>query len=370
MADFSDFAGQLVADGIASTVPMNNLDEAQVVPAIDAINGMSVKIGKVLIDNTQVFGDPIGGVVTKMPDRFGAGIEMARFKTGAVNKIRGATCIPSGTVSMEAQVAYTNFAYNIELSIGDREVDKALLSADEAGKYAAEKLRTAPKTVAQMHYAGWKELIADVVDGTKTISSTDRSDGAGNVVSYATGTISGYAGYVDDSSLVIPAPVAGSLTSVTGSEAIDFVMRLEGAAADMKHEGVRMNKLGVETFVEGMPVLFAETKTLNALDQAWAVAGNYSGLPTISARDYLKKFAQIVEIDIFPDMPVNGSYTGKRLGAVLIDKEALLEVVKYEDVESMRCVTGRSNNYSFQGESIMVIKKYCNSYALLVATGD
>lgn len=365
---FSQFAGQLVADGIASTVPMNNLDEAQVVPAIDAINGMSVKIGKVLIDNTQVFGDPIGAVVTKMSDRFGAGVEMARFKTGAVNKIRGTSCIPSGTVSMEAQIAYTNFAYNIELSIGDREVDKALLSADEAGKYAAEKLRTAPKTVAQMHYAGWKELLADVVDGTKTIASTDRSDGAGNVVNYVTGTISGYAGVVDNSSLVVPAPAVGTLTAITGSEAIDFVMRLEGAAADMKHESASMNKLAVEAFVEGKPVLFAETKTLNALDQAWAVAGGYAGLPTVSARDYLRKFADIVEIDLFPAMPVNGSYTGKRVGAVLIDRDALLEIVKYEDVESMRCVNGRSNNYSFQGESIMVIKKYCNSYALLVAS--
>ena len=368
MADFSDFAGQLVADGIASTVPLNNLDEAQVVPAIDAINGMSVKIGKVLIDNTQVFGDPIGAVVTKMADRFGAGIEMARFKTGAVNKIRGASCFPSGTVPMEAQIAYTNFAYNIELSIGDREVDKALLSADEAGKYAAEKLRTAPKTVAQMHYAAWKELLVDVVDGTKTIASTDRSDGAGSVVSYATGTISGYAGVVDNSSLVVPAPVVGTLTVVSGSEAIDFVMRLEGAAADMKHESAAMNKLAVEAFVEGMPVLFAETKTLNALDQAWAVAAGYEGLPTMTARQYLGKFAEIVEIDKFPAMPVNGTYTGKRVGAILIDKNALLEVIKYEDVESMRCGSGRSNNYSFQGESIMVIKKYCNSYALLVAS--
>lgn len=366
MAEFSSYAGQLVRDGIASTVPMNNLDEAELVPAIDAINGMSVKIGKVLIDNTQVFGDPIGAVVTKMPDKFGAGIEMARFKTGAVNKKRDGTCIPSGTVAMESQVAYTNFAYNIELSIGDREVDKALLSADEAGKYSAEKLRTAPKTVAQMHYAGWKELLADVVDGTKTIASTDRSDGAGNVVSYSTGTVSAYIGKLDDTDLVIAAPVAGTLTVITGTSAIDYVMRLEGAAADMKVESADMNKLGVEAFVEGKPVLFAEIKTLNALDQAWAVAAGYAGLPTVSARDYISKFADIVEIDKFPAIPVNGLYTGKRLAAVLIDREALLEVIKYEDVESMRCVNGRSNNYSFQGESVMVIKKYCNSYAMLV----
>ena len=366
MADFSDFAGQLIADGIASTVPMNNLDEAQVVPTIDAINGLSVKIGKVIIDNTQVFGDPFGSVVTKMADRFGAGVEMARFKNGATNKIRGTSCIPGGTVPMEAQVAYTNFAYNIEVSIGDREVDKAVLSAEDAGRYAAEKLRTAPKTVAQMHYAGWKELIVDVVDGTKTVASFDRSDGAGNAVNYVTGTIVGYAGYIDDTDLVIPAPVAGTLTTISGTEAVDYVMRLEGAAADMKVESAAMNKLGVEAFVEGKPLLFAEMKTLNALDQAWAVEADYKGLPTVNARDYLKRFCDIVEIDKFPAMPVNGLYTGKRVGAVLIDRDALLEIVKYEDVESMRCVTGRSNNYSFQGESIMVIKKYCNSYAMLV----
>lgn len=366
MVGFSNYAGQLVQDGIADNVPLNNLDEAQLVPAVAAINGLSVKIGKVLIDNTQVFGDPFGAVVTKMADRFGAGVEMARFKTGAVNKIRGATCIPAGTVSMEAQVAYTNFAYNIELSIGDREVDKALLNAEDAGRYAAEKLRTAPKTVAQMHYQAWKELIADVCDGTKTIASTDRSDGTGNVVSYATGTIVGYAGMIDDSDLIIPAPVAGTLTVMTGSHAVSYVMRLEGAAADMKVESDDMNLLEVEAFVEGKPVLFAEVKTLNALDQAWAVEAEYVGMPTVSAREYIRRFADIVEIDKFPAMPDNATYRDSRLGAVLIDKDALLEIIKYEDVESMRCVTGRSNNYSFQGESILVIKKYCNSYALLV----
>lgn len=365
MADFSDYAGQLVAGGVAPTVPMNMLEQAQLTPAIDAINGLSVKIGKVIIDNTQVFGDPIGAVVTKMADRFGAGVEMARFKTGAVNKIRGASCIPGGTVPMEAQIAYTNFAYNVEVSIGDREVDKAMLNAEDAGRYAAEKLRTAPKTVAQMHYAGWKQLLSDVCDGTKTIASTDRSDGAGNVVSYTGSEIKGYAGFIDSTDLVIPAPVIGTLTVIAGSEAVDYVMRLEGAAADMKVESDDMNLLGVEAFVEGKPVLFAETKTLNALDRAWAVEADYKGLPTVNARDYIKRFADIVEIDVFPAIPANASYTGKRLVAVLIDRDALLEIVKYEDVESMRCVTGRSNNYSFQGESIMVIKKYCNSYAML-----
>ncbi len=368
MVDFDKYAGQLIADGVASTVPMNTLEEAQLVPAIDAINGLSVKIGKVIIDNTQVFGDPIGGVVTKMADRFGAGVEMARFKTGAVNKIRGSSCIPGGTVSMEAQIAYTNFAYNVEVTVGDREVDKAMLNAEDAGRYAAEKLRTAPKTVAQMNYQSWKQLLSDVVDGTKTIASTDRSDGAGSVVTYTASEIKGYAGHVDNTDLVIPAPTVGSLTVVTGSDAVDYVMKLEGATADMKIESDDMNLLGVEAFVEGKPILFAETKTLNALDRAWAVEADYKGLPTVNARDYISRFADIVEIDLFPDIPTNGSYTGKRLVAVLIDREALLEIVKYEDVESMRCVTTRSNNYSFQGEAIMVIKKYCNSYAMLADT--
>ena len=220
MADFDDYAGQLVRDGIKTNVPINTLEQADATPAVSAINGLSVKIGKIIIDNTQVFGDPIGAVVTKMADRFGAGVEMARFKEGATNKKWDLSCIPSGTATMESQVAYTNFAYNVEISIPDREVDKAVLNAEEAGKYAAEKLRTAPKTVADLHYKSWKQILSDVIDGTRTVASTDRSDGAGTVVSYSCTDINGYAGYLDNTSLVIPAPTVGSLTVMTGSAVV------------------------------------------------------------------------------------------------------------------------------------------------------
>lgn len=366
MATFNDYAGQLVADGIATNVPLADLEENETAPSATAINGLSIKVGRVIIENTPVFGDRIAPYVTKYGDKFGGSIEMAIFDGPAVNKARDGSCTPSGTNTMSSQTCYTNFAYNMEMGVGDREIDKAVLNAEQAAQYGQAKLATVTQGIADLHYKAWKQLLTDVIDGTRSVSSTTRSDGAGTGVTYST-TVVGYAGHVEDSGLVIAAPTTGSVTIITGSVALSFATKLQSAARDMVMMGTAMNSLGVNNFVSGKPLLFAEEKTLDALDYAWAVEGGYVGFPTVTARQFLSNFADVVEIEgAFPALPTNASYSGCRLAAVLIDRNALIEDVKYEDVESMRCTNGRSTQYSFQGESIMAIKRYCNSYALLV----
>jgi hypothetical protein len=366
MSNFAQFAGQLVQDGIGVNSPMNALEESGKALTGVTINGLMPKISRVFIEETKIFNDPFGGVVQKVDDPYGVGIETAGFMSGAANKLRDGTCMPTGTVALASQVNYINWSYNVEVKVYDREVNKGVMGAEEAGKYIAEKLKTPLKTVAQNHYRSWLQLLSDVVDGERTVASTSKSDGTGAVVSYAPDTIVGYAGMVEDSGLVIPAPVAGSLTTIAAADALAFVQKLEGVAADMKFETDDYNLLGIQTFITGRPLVFAETKTLNAIDHAWATAAANKAIPTKTGREYLARFADVVEIDAFPAIPTQLTYATQRLGAVLIDRDALREVIKYADVESMRCPNERATGYNYQGESIMAIWAGAPSYAMLV----
>lgn len=80
------------------------------------------------------------------------------------------------------------------------------------------------------------------------------------------------------------------------------------------------------------------------------------------------RFSEVVEIDSFASLPTNSSYTNKRLGAVLLDRDALIEKVEYADVESFRCTKERATGYSYQGSSALSIWRGDNSYAMLFNT--
>lgn len=366
MPTFAQIAGQLVPGGTGTNSPVANLEQAQT-SGVATINGLMTKVSRTFIEETKVFGDPFGreDVVKKIGDEYGVGVEIAGFVSGAVNKKRTGACQPVGQVPLAAQVAYINWAYNIDVSLYDREINKAVLSPEEAGKYAAEKLKTPLKTIAQIHYRSWLQLMADPINGERVIASTTKSDGTGEVVSYNPTTIIGYAGMIGQPDIIIPAPVAGSLVSITDDDALLYAQTLEGVAADMAYESSAFSKLGVETFVSGKPLLFAETKVLNAFDNAFSLNAGYKGFPTVSARQFMSRFADIVEIDAFPALPTNATYATKRLAGVLIDRDALREIIKYADVESDRCVTERATGYNYQGESIMSIYRGAPSYALL-----
>ena len=151
---FNDFAGQLVEEGIANNVPMDPLEQGQET-AVTTICGLMPKISRVFIEETKVFDSPFNGIITRIDDPYGAGIEIAGFETGAVNKKRDGTCMPSGSVDVASQVAYTNFAYNVEINVNDREVNKSVLTADQASNYVAQKLKTPMKTIAMEKYLAW-----------------------------------------------------------------------------------------------------------------------------------------------------------------------------------------------------------------------
>ena len=361
---FDIYAGQSIAEGIGKNLPMATLEE-NYKTNIETINGLLPKISRVFFDETRVFGDPMASLFVKTDEVFGAGVEFGAFVEGSPNKKKDGTCFPKGGGTLVSQVAYTNYAYSNDITLYDYEINKAVFTPEEAGSYFANKLLLPRKTESLHHYVSGLQLLSGVIDGSRTITSTSSSDGTGAEITY-TADVVGYAGKVNKSSLVIPAPVEDSLTTITADDASGFALTLEGVAADMQYESKTFSKLGVSTFAVGKPYVIAEKKTLNALDNCWMVDGAFKGFPTKTARDFIRMFADIVEINKFPELPTATGYDAHRIGAIMLDKSACREFVKYANVESDRCVKERATGYNFQGESIMTISKTLPSYALLV----
>lgn len=375
-SSFKPFAGQLVANGIGKNLPLANLEEGTVADInLAKIQGLTPKIKDIFIRETRVFNNPIDKYVTKFDSRFGAGMEQAVFKVGSPNAKLDGTCMPWGNPEMVSQLNISNFAYDVDVSIRDHEIDKVVLDSGQLGAYVAQKMRTPLATISQMKYRSWIQLLSDVIDGTRSIQSSVSSEMTGTEVTYNPNVI-GYAGSVSDTGYVIPAVERGKLATIPdAATALNIAQELEGIAADFKYSANDDNKLEVNTFVTSTPILFMEEKVLNALDAIFANTNvkaenvstgyGYAGFPTKSFRDYVRRFAEICEIDSFASLPTNTSYTDTRLGAVLMDRDCLVEKIEYADVESFRCTKERATGYSFQGSSAMSIWKGLNSYAML-----
>lgn len=375
-ASFKPFAGQLVANGIGKNLPLANLEEGTIADMnLAKIQGLTPKIKDIFIRETRVFNNPIDKYVTKFDSRFGAGMEQAVFKVGAPNAKLDGTCMPWGNPEMVSQLNISNFAYDVDVSIRDHEIDKVVLDSGQLGAYVAQKMRTPLATISQLKYRSWIQLLSDVVDGTRMIQSDVSSEKTGTSVTYEP-TVKGYAGLVSDTAYKIPAVERGKLATIPdAATALNIAQELEGIAADFKYSANDDNKLEVNTFVTSTPILFMEEKVLNALDAIFANTNvkaenvstgyGYAGFPTKSFRDYVRRFAEICEIDSFASLPTNTSYENARLGAVLMDRDCLIEKIEYADVESFRCTKERATGYSFQGSSAMSIWKGLNSYAML-----
>lgn len=359
MPTFNNFAGQEVASGIRSNEPViafENESTRTVLNNLGLINGLIPKIGKVLIRETRVMDNPLDFLFRKNSLPFGVGFEDAEFITGANNKKNDGTCVPVGNPSMESQLNLINLAWSIDVSVKDREINKAVMTPEEVGQYVAQKMRTPRKTLAMLKYRSEVQLLSDVIDGTRSVSSTDNSDGTGTSVTYAP-TIKGYAGAVEDLGFVL-APLAQGTpaTFAQASDAMDMLIKIQNAATEMREEGTYYSALGINTFSLQKPNLVIEEKVLNALDKAWALDGTAKQIPTRTAREFLNTFCDVVTFPgAFADLPTNASYTDKRLAAVLIDKDSCTEAVAWEDVASQYCCKERMWGYNFGGASSMAI---------------
>ena len=232
---FTGFAGQLIASGIDSNMPLVALEQAvdsTTYANLTKINGLMPKIKDIFIRETRVFTNPLDPYITRFDERYGAGLEQAMFSVGAYNEKRDGTCVPLGTPSVVSQLDLVNFAYSIDVDVKDREIDLAVLDAGQVGAYVSQKLRTPLKVLGSLKYRAWVQLLSDVVDGTRSISSkTDyngtNASGVATSVTYNP-TIEGYAGKVDKGVAIMPDVAVGSKYTInTPKEAASCSLRVE-----------------------------------------------------------------------------------------------------------------------------------------------
>lgn len=370
---FGAFAGQEIASGVRSGSPLIGLEtEASetVFENLSKINGLMPKFSDILIYETRVYQSPLDQVFRKVNEEYGSAVEMAIFKSGAPNKLNDGTCFPRGNVAMVDQFAIINSAYDIDIDIKDREINKAVMNKGQVDKYVAEKMRTPLKTLGVKRHTEMVQLISDITDGSRTIVSTDSSDGTGSAVTYSQ-TVKGYAGEVIDNPLYMPEVEVGVLPSFAqASDALSLAQDIEGLITDMYIDSATFTLLGNSTMLQGKPWLIMESKILNAMDNIFSMNGGYAGFPTVSARQWLGRVADVVEIPSFASMPTSLTITDKRVGAVILDKDAAKEFVYTNTVEAARCTKGRSTGYSYQGESAFSIFKGVPSAAITFSTEE
>ena len=373
MASFNNYAGQLVASGIRPNEPVMAFEDtgsAALLANTQMFGNLLPKIAKTLIRETRIRANPIDVHFKKSSLPFGVGFEEFQFTEGAMNKKNDGRCFPFGNVPGDSQLNLLNFAWSYDINIYDREINKAVLTPEEAGSFSAQKMRTMYKGYASQKYSAELQLLSDVIDGTRSVSSTTQSDGQGTSVTYNP-TITGYAGEVEDSQIVLAPLVQGTIpTFASAQDALDLVKALQNAVTEMYEEDTTYSKMGISTFLLSKPLVFMESKTLNAIDNAWAMDGTYKGIPTKTAREFIGSFGQLVEIpgQGFASLPTNANYTNKRLFAVAIDRDSLSENVLWENVEGQRCSKQRSTNYNYAGASTLSIYRGNPAYALLVNT--
>ena len=389
---WSAYAGQEVAGG-SSTTPYNQpaIDfgdymNATILANMPAINSLVPKVGRTIVHDTMVFEGDVMRIFKRLDDPFGVATEHAIFSAGATNKLNPGTCIGRGTVSMQSQLTASNLAWNVPLFVYDREINGGVMSEAEVTAYVAQKMRTMQKTIRELQFTAAKTLLSDAVPGTRTVSSYTASDGTGSAVTM-TSTPDGYAGKVNlDTDFTVPEITRGSQPTLAASGGYSSVMEavlaylqtLEGAAADMGYPGNDYNALSVDTFSGDRPWLIMETKVLNQFDNeiANATTSNgygYSGFPSTNAREYIRRFADLIEIDAFAALPAydnttfpgSTDYSGDRLTAVLLDKDAPWLVTKFDNVEGQRCSAERGFGYSARGEQDMAIFKGVNSFVMI-----
>lgn len=373
---FAQYAGQLITAGAwtdpapAPAIALEGVSDPTVLANLQRLHGLMQKVAEVVIHEPAVFESPLESMIRKYGTPYGVGIEQMGFLTGAPNKRNDGRCIAHGDVDGASQINLINFAHNIELSIYDREVNRAVLNEQQAGSYIGAKMRLPLKTMAQMKYRSTVQLLSDIVDGTRSVVGYQNSNEPDSAQQTYSVTVAGYAGDVEAMDAVVPAVTEGDLVSFADpSDATDIIKTLQGVARDFKFESDSYNKLGIQTFVSGRPTVIMEAKTLDAMDNVLALDGTDKRIPTRDAREYIRTFADIREIDAFAALPTNSSYTNQRIMAVMCDADDFLfEGIQENSVEGQRCSNQRSVGYSYRYASTLGIWKGSNSYAMTVKT--
>lgn len=367
---FQPYAGQLIPSGIRTNQPFLHLEDVAdetVLANISKVDGLMPKITDLFVHETKIFTGPIEQHVIKTSNPYGVGQEQIAFD-GTPNKKSDGTCMPWGSPTAYGQLDMINYEANNNISIRDREIKAFVLNEQQAGSVIAEKMKTPIKTMAEMKYRAWIQLLSDVNDGSRSISSDTSSTGTGTSVTYAP-DIEGYVAtsQIEKSTVVLPDLTAGGQAQWDSvGDVVEVIQGLQAVATDMSYPSSSYNKLGVSNFNGEKPLLFIESKVLQGMDNMIMNQVNQR-LPTRTASEYLMTFCEPVQIDSFASLPATtaGTYDDYRLGMVLLEKGALRENIKENSVESFRCANERATGWNHQYESIMSIWRGANAHAVL-----
>lgn len=376
--NFTAFAGNAeMGSGIAPGMPLINLESVQdptVIENLKVLGSIMPTKGESVFLTPRIFGDRFDWIQrSNLP--YGAFAELAMLKNSPPIRKRDGKCISFGDAQLYAEQWVSNWGYNITVTIKDREINKGVMSSEQAEMYYAAKMKTPLQTMSLERFARWKQLFSDVTDGARTIASTPSSDGTGDANEYKV-TVKGYAGKVDETDVVMPSVDFGEPFTFAGAspdaDVLEILDSLKNATSWMDYAS-NTYAAGLtnddEVVVGGSYRLIMESAVLNAMDSVWRMSPTYKGL-SISARQYIREFlapsgGALTEIDAFAPLPTAEATTGNRLVATLVDSEAPREFVHWEDVEPARCYQERSTSYNYQGEGISGIFRGLPSYALI-----
>ncbi len=179
MSGFDKYAGQEIASGVRKNEPLMAFEEeatATKLANIAAVQGLLPKISKIIVHETRIKEGNLDAYFKK-----GAiGIEHIGFMDGAVNAKQSGRCVPYGNAAAVGQLDVINLAWSLNISVWDREISQNVFSAAEVGDYVAQKLRTPYKTLAGLKRTAEIQLVSDVIDGARSVSSHESSDGTGH----------------------------------------------------------------------------------------------------------------------------------------------------------------------------------------------
>lgn len=373
------FAGNShVKDGIAPAMPIANLSSVSdptTVANLEKIAGLYPAKGTSIIMETRVPGDMFGDCVNRINEPFGAFSELATFVNSPASKKRNGKCYDYGTAELYGQAFVSNWAYNVWVTIKDREINRAVMSESEAMSYIAKKTATPLATLMFERNARIKEIIANVRDGTRTIESNTSSDGTGNVVTVTTNIV-GYAGKIEQTTFAVPELTYGEEAgALTGEQVVEVLKKVRNAstwmqfASNVYAKGLQSDDSAFT--LSGTLDLYVEKAFLDALDFGMTSVTDTKYLGR-TAREWLAMMinGRIVEIDKHESLPESAGAGSERLLMAILDRESIWEFVNWEDVEAQRCVGERSTSINHQGQGSVGVFMGVPSYALLSASGS
>jgi hypothetical protein len=389
--DFTKFAGTLIANGTdaQNKRPMFALEKgAQLayneIPGL--VDNLMAQMTGIIVNPTQVYANPVSDLFIKSAADLGYGYEETGYGAGAPDKKSDGTCKQIGNVHLPEGVFHArNYASHAVLEIFDKEFKTQTFTPEQVATLVANKIRTIAKTEANKLAMSERQIMSQIVNGTRNITSYINSEDPLSTAAYypeggasaAPGNVKGYIGNVQLADITgsVAGVGVGSTPVFTTADAVALLKQIKSTARDMAMPSTDFNKAGREAFVEGKPNMIVAKKVMDALNYALMDGDQHKlGGYSDGATTFLKDAVEIKLVDDFGAMPTNAALTvgdstidtdDYNIGVILADPSVFREVTYLEDMESERCMGRRSTIYDYVTEKAIFASTFLPSSAIL-----